>query len=173
MKNGFTLLELLIALAISSLIGAGLFVMFSAIAKVRDSSLTMNDNIVIVEALTSLMNKDMRMMSDTSLALDTSEKNKKLKFTTRNSLRFNKSLPAEVSYYIDDENWLIRREVNTDVLFDMEMRIIPNVTEMEPEFYDDREYKKDLVKNTKLMKIHFIINGEPLTVFTARTMGGI
>lgn len=172
MKKAFTLIELIIAMAVSSLVAAGLFTMFSTVAGVRDRSVSQSDNIIVTEALTNIINKDVRMMTDNSLSVDSSTDKKKLKFTTQNSLRFNKSLPAEVSYYIDDDDWLVRREMNTDVLYDMEMKLIPGVTEMTMEFYDDKEYKEDVVKNAKLMKLHFVINGNYSTVFAARTMGG-
>lgn len=173
MKNAFTLIELLIAMAVSALVAAGLYAMFSTVAGVRDASVSHSEKIIVAEALTELINKDFRMMEDNSLSLDSSQDMKKLKFKTQNSLRFNKSLPAEITYYIDEDKWLVRRETNTDVLYDMEMRLLPNVTEMEIEFYNDREYKKDVVKNAKLMKIHFVIGGNIADVFAARTMGSV
>lgn len=172
MKRGFTLIELLIAMSVSTVVAAGLYTMFSTVAGIRNSSVTHSENIIVTEALTNLINKDIRMMESGSLSVDSSEAEKKFKFKTQNSLRFNKTLPADITYYVDDDKWLVRREMNTDVLYDMEMRLLPNVSEMTMEFYDDKEYKEDVVKNAKLLKFHFIINDNLVTVFAARTMGG-
>ncbi len=168
MKKGFTLLEILIATAISSLIALGLFAMFSSIVGSREESLERNENVGVVQALTKLINKDIRMTNSGAITIDSSGDIEKLKFSTQNSLRFNKSMPVEIQYYIDDEGWFVRRETNTDLLFDMEMRIVPDVTELEYEFYDGIEYDDEVKSDANLMKIHLTINENVVTVLAAR-----
>lgn len=171
--KGFTLIELVIAMAVSSLVALGLFSIFSSIAGVRDRSIIQSQNITLAETLTRLMNRDARMMISGSLGIDESGEVKKLKWTTQNSLRFNKALPVEISYYIDEDNWLVRRETNTDTLFDMEMRIIPDVSDMKVYFYDGSEYKESVINDAKMVNIEFIVNGVPLTVPAVRTMDNV
>ncbi|MBQ3033491.1 MAG: prepilin-type N-terminal cleavage/methylation domain-containing protein [Deferribacterales bacterium] len=171
-KKAFTLFELLIALAVSALVASGIFSMFSAVADIRDSSIAQSDNTLIIQAITKLLNRDTRMMLGNSLSLDTSETPYKLKFNTQNSLRFNKSVPAEVTYYIED-NWLWRREMNTELLYDMEMPLLPNVTHMTIEFYNGDEYKEEAVRNAKVIRLTITVNGSPIQVLAARTVDNI
>ncbi len=110
MKKGFTLLELLIAAAISSIVALGVFSIFSSIANMRDSAITQSRNIILQESFTRLINRDARMMIGNSLSLDKSGQIYRLKFSTHNSMRFNKALPVDVTYYIDDENYLVSKE---------------------------------------------------------------
>ena len=158
MKKGFTLLELLIAAA------------FSSIANMRDSAITQSRNIILQESFTRLINRDARMMIGNSLSLDKSGQIYRLKFSTHNSMRFNKALPVDVTYYIDDENYLVRKEENNDTAFSMEMRIIPNVTEFSATFYNGSEYKEDVVSNAKMLNIALKINEQQIFIPVARTM---
>ena len=168
MKKGFTLLELLIAAAISSIVALGVFSIFSSIANMRDSAITQSRNIILQESFTRLINA--RMMIGNSLSLDKSGQIYRLKFSTHNSMRFNKALPVDVTYYIDDENYLVRKEENNDTAFSMEMRIIPNVTEFSATFYNGSEYKEDVVSNAKMLNIALKINEQQIFIPVARTM---
>lgn len=170
--RGFTLFELLIALTVAALVAAGLFSMFSAVAGVRDASLTHSDNTIITQAITNLINKDARMMTAGTLGVDASEKIKKLKFTTQNSLRFNKAVPVDIIYYVKD-GWIMRREANSRLLYDMEMKLIPEVSGMDLEFYNGNEYKEETVPGAKIFTITLIINGSPLRILAARTVDNI
>lgn len=170
MRKGFTLLELLIAAAISSIVALGVFSIFSSIANMRDSSITQSKNIILQESLTRLLNRDARMMIGNSLSLDKAGQVYRLKFSTQNSMRFNKAMPVDVTYYIDDENYLIRKEENNDTAFSMEMRIIPNVTELSATFYDGTEYKDEAVTNAKMLNITLVINEQQMVIPVARTM---
>ena len=169
MKNAFTLFELLIAVAVSSIIATGMFSIFSSVATVRDTSISQSENTIVIETLTNLINRDTRMMIANSIKLDTSAGEPKLIFTTQNSLRFNKAIPVEVSYYIED-NWLWRREVNTDLLYDMEMKLLPAVTEIKVEFFDGDEYQNEVVNNAKVFKVTLTINNSPIKILAARTV---
>lgn len=170
MKKGFTLLELLIATAISSIVALGVFSIFSSIANMRDGSIIQSRNIILQETLTRLLNRDARMMIGNSISLDKAGQVYRLKFSTQNSMRFNKALPVDITYYIDDENYLVRKEENNDTAFSMEMRIIPNVTEFSATFYDGTEYKEDAVSNAKMMNITLKINEQQIVIPVARTM---
>ncbi len=172
MKNGFTLFELLIALAVSSIVAMGIFSMFSAVSGIRDASITQSENTLITEALTNLINKDTRMMINNTLNVDKSTGITKLIMTTHNSLRFNKAVPAEVSYYIED-NWLMRRESNSELLYDMEMKIMPNVTDLKAEFYTGSQYQEEVVRNAKIFKVTFTVNDSPIKILAARTVDNV
>ncbi len=170
MKKGFTLFELLIAAAISSIVALGLFSIFSSVVTTRDRAVVQSKNIVLQQSLTRLINKDARMMQGDSIKVDKSGQVYRLTFTTQNSLRFNKALPVDVTYYIDDENYLVRKEENADTAFSMEMRILPNASELSATFYDGSEYKEDAVANAKMFNISLKINEQLITIPVARTM---
>ena len=171
--KGFTLFELIIAVAISSLVALGVFSMFSSIAHIRDKSVTQSQNVILVETLTRLINIDARMMTFNSFSLDESDEVTKLKFITQNSLRFNKAIPVNVSYYIDKDNWLIRREENTDMLFDMEMRLLPNADNLKVTFYDGSTYVETVKPNAKMINIELTLSDSHVVIPVARTMDNV
>lgn len=170
MKKGFTLFELLIAAAISSIVALGMFSLFSSVALVRDKSAVQSQNIVLQQSFTRLINKDARMMIGNSIKLDKSGQRYRLTFSTQNSLRFNKALTVDVTYFIDDDNYLVRKEENADTAFSMEMRLLSNVTEFSATFYDGSEYKEDAVANAKMMNINITLNQQQITIPVARTI---
>lgn len=170
MKKGFTLFELLIAAAISSIVALGVYSLFSSLAISRDRAVTQSENIVLQQSLTRLINKDARMIVENSIKVDKSGQKYRLTFTTQNSLRFNKALAVDVTYYIDDDNYLVRKEENADTAFTMEMRIVPNVTEFSATFYDGSEYKEEVVANAKMMNINITLNQQNITIPVARTI---
>ncbi len=170
MKKGFTLFELLIAVAISSIVALGMFSLFSSVALVRDKSAVQSQNIVLQQSFTRLINKDARMMIGNSIKLDKSGQRYRLTFSTQNSLRFNKALTVDVTYFIDDDNYLVRKEENADTAFSMEMRLLSNVTEFSATFYDGSEYKEDAVANAKMMNINITLNQQQITIPVARTI---
>lgn len=170
MKKGFTLFELLIAVAISSIVALGMFSLFSSVALVRDKSAVQSQNIVLQQSFTRLINKDARMMIGNSIKLDKSGQRYRLTFSTQNSLRFNKALTVDVTYFIDDDNYLVRKEENADTAFSMEMRLLSNVTEFSATFYDGSEYKENAVANAKMMNINITLNQQQITIPVARTI---
>ena len=171
--SGFTLLELIIAIAISALVAVGVFSMFSSIANIRDHSVEASQDIILIETLTRLINRDARMMLYNTLSVDENSQYKKLKFSTQNSLRFNKAIPVTVYYYVDDNNWLIRQEENTEMIFSMEMRILPNVSNLDFSFYDGSNYTESIKPNAKMMNLTLDINNRQVTIPIARTMDNI
>ena len=122
MKKGFTLFELLIAAAISSIVALGLFAMFSSVVTTRDRAVVQSRNIVLQQSLTRLINKDARMMQGDSIKVDKSGQVYRLTFTTQNSLRFNKALPVDVTYYVDDS--YVRAHMESAVLEDETVGIL-------------------------------------------------
>ena len=97
MKKGFTLFELLIAAAISSIVALGVYSLFSSLAISRDRAVTQSENIVLQQSLTRLINKDARMIVENSIKVDKSGQKYRLTFTTQNSLRFNKAVAGDVT----------------------------------------------------------------------------
>lgn len=172
MAKGFTLFELLISIAISSMVATGLFSIFSAVSSVRDRSVTQSENTIVIEVLTNLINRDTRMMISDSIKLDTSHGEPRLIMTTNNSLRFNKALPVEITYYID-EGWLWRREVNTDLLYDMEMKLLPASSDLKVEFFDGDEYQDEVIANSKVIRISLNVNNAPIKILAARTVDSV
>ncbi len=170
MKKGFTLIEILIASAISTIVALGVFSMFSSVAGSRDKIVIQSKNVVLQESLTRLINRDARMMVGGSLKVDKSGQVYRLSFSTQNSMRFNKALPVDVTYYVDDDKYLVRKEENDETAFTMEMRLMPDVEELSATFYNGSEYKEDVVTNAKMMNITLKINEQIVTIPVARTV---
>ncbi len=168
-KQAFTIIELLIAMSISSIIALGLFSMFDAIVGTSQQSDTSSESIEIIQAITNLINKDVRMSNNSAFSVDNREDIGRLKFSTQNSLRFNKAIPVDVEYYVDDEGWFVRRESNTNMLYDMDMRLIPNVTELDYLFYDGIEYVEETKASARLIKVNMVVEDNNISVLAART----
>lgn len=170
MKKAFTLLELIIAIAISSIVAVGIFSVFSSIVNSRDRTIAQSQNIILTESVTRLINRDARMMVSNSLKVDKTGGRYRLSFRTLNSLRFNKSMPVDITYYIDDDNWLVRKEENVDVYFNMEMKLIPNVTDLKATFYTGSEFREETVTDAKIMNVSITFDNRTATIPVARTM---
>lgn len=169
-KRGFTLIEVLISLAICSVIGMGLYSMFTSVTANKDRSLIQNESILLQETLTRLFNKDARMMTENSVRLDKGGDGVKLRFTSQNSLRFNRAIPVDISYYVDKDSYLIRREESTDVAYDMEMKLLKGVSSIAFTFYNGSKYQEELVRNAKMFNIEIVVNDITINIPIARTI---
>jgi hypothetical protein len=81
----------------------------------------------------------------------------RITFTTYNSIFFNKSLPVVVTYYINDDNYLVRSEKNKDLDFTKEIKLIGNIEDFEISSFNGKEYKENIA-DPRLMRFLFKIN---------------
>ena len=173
MKKAFTLIEILIAVAISALVITGVSSIFTSIFRAKDSTVNQSQVIIINENITRLINRDARMMLGDSLRQDRFGNGPKLSFKTQNSLRFNRAIPVIVSYYVDDDGWLVRQEENLELSFDMIMKLIPDVDEMLVKFYDGSEYSEHFRHNARMFNIYLTILDRKTEIPVVRIIDGI
>ncbi len=111
-KKGFTLLEILIALAVGSIIILGLFKTLQTVMKSHDFVLKKSNSMEIIYKTISLIQKDIRCKIG-SFQVSSAFGKEKLSFKTTDSLRYAGSVPVNVSYYIenkDGKSYLVREE---------------------------------------------------------------
>lgn len=170
---GFTLIELLIAIAVSSLVAAGVFSIFASISKARDNTINQSQVITITQNITRIINRDARMMIGNTLQQDRYGNSPRLSFKTQNSLRFNRALPVTVSYYVDEDGWLVRQEENLDLSFEMIMKLVPDVSDMLVTFYDGSEYTEHFKQNARMFNISIRILGKENIIPVVRIIDGM
>lgn len=111
-NKGLTLLELLIAVALSSLV---LFGLYSAISTALNTDQVIQQSLLGINEysrLTELFQKDIRTMVSVPV-LKHSYEGPEITFSTTNSLIYNSTRPVYVSYYIKEINgkrYLFRKE---------------------------------------------------------------
>ncbi len=172
-KRGFTLIEVMIATAVSALILVGVYSMFSGVVTTRSGLENANNGIIFTESLERLVARDIRMITAGIPSLPPPQGNEEriMSFFTHDSLRFNKSLPVEVLYYIDtslDNGTLYRRERQRDMNYQMDMPLVRNVSEWKVETFDGSEYRENFMVNRYIFKFTFKIDDKQIQFITGR-----
>jgi hypothetical protein len=90
-----------------------------------------------------------------------------LTFSTYNSLFFNKSIPVIVSYFIDEDDYLVRSEKNQDLTFKKEIKLIGDVENFEITSFNGEDFIDELA-NPRLMRLTFIINGRTYQISSGK-----
>ncbi|MDR2400420.1 MAG: prepilin-type N-terminal cleavage/methylation domain-containing protein, partial [Deferribacteraceae bacterium] len=103
-RLAFTLLEVLIALAISSVILIGSYSILDGVLAVSEHMTRSGDKFMEVQAFERLFLRDVRMMLKYGEADNESITDEDVFFSivSQNSLTFNKSIPVSISYYLDE-----------------------------------------------------------------------
>ena len=112
--KGFTLFEILIALAIGSIIILGLFKTLQTVIDSRDFVLQKSNSMEIAYKTISLIQKDMRCKIG-NFHISSAFGKEKLSFKTTDSLKFAGSVPVGVSYYmenVDEKGYFVREEMH-------------------------------------------------------------
>ncbi len=147
--GGFTLLEILVALVISSIIILGVFNIFKTILNARNYSLKKAREMEIVSKTISLIDADIRCKIG-AFRVDTTFGVTRLIFTTTHSLLFAGSLPVVVSYFIKEENGhytLYRREENIRAGEDMSIALSHAFKKVSYQFYLDGQWTNNTPTN--------------------------
>ncbi len=170
MKNNsaFTLLEMLIALAISSLVIIGGYSLLNCIATTKTELSRNEQNIAIVTKLSDLMNQDYRQATLKSVKITNDDLgNEEITFSTYNSIFFNKSIPVIVKYYISN-HYLIREEIRKDINYDRLIRLIPDVKKISFKLWNGSEYLSAVPANRRLIKMYITLNNREKTIIIAK-----
>ena len=161
--NGFTLLEMMIAILLSSIVILGAYILIVNIANVEYTVLKNRNTATIVCKLSRLINQDFREAISDTLKYD----NNKLEFTTYHSLFFNNAIPVKVEYYINN-NYLVRTEFRSDINYNKIIYLLPNIKNVRFMFWNKDRYSDILYKPCYLIKLNFTYNNKPLNIIIAK-----
>lgn len=141
LRKGFTLIEMLIALAISSIILLTLYsVLNQTIISKRVVDRTSAEILKQVQ-LAELMNTDFRQGYRRSFKVEniTIEDNQEVTaFTlkTQNSLFFNNAIKVNVYYYLHPSGWFVRVEEEKNMHYYNAFPLLPDIQNVTPRSYD-------------------------------------
>ncbi len=141
-KDGFSLLEILVALLIGSIITIGLFELFNTVMDTRSYALKKGNSIESVSKIISLFDSDIRCKIG-KFQITRAYGVNKLSFTTSRSLFFSGSVPVTVSYYIDKvngKNILFRDEENIKAKESLTIPLTDIFNKIEFKFYSNGEW---------------------------------
>ncbi len=155
-KKAFTLIEMMIAMAISALMMSGLYVMFNSVLNAKDSLETSNDQLYQLQALERIISRDIRMMSSAAATFPAPSGDEKYLFTlfSQDSLTFNKAIPVNIAYIYDNET-VYREERLNDMNYIMRIPLISGVTEWTTESFDGSKYNEGLSSSAFIFRFTF------------------
>ncbi len=166
-KKGFTLLEILVALFLSSIIMIGVFELFNTVLSSEAFSKGRQKRVELIYKVVSLISRDIRCKVG-KFNIRTVDGRKVLSFQTTDSLLFGGSLVVDVSYYIKELNgkkFLVREEKNKDANEDLVIPLTDAFNKLDFRFYyggEWRETPSPIVKvllRSKAKSISFVCRG--------------
>ncbi len=166
-SEGFTLLECLISIAISSVIIALFYLSFGVFMRTEVFSSSEVKKLSIYRELIELFSKDIRQFCGGSITVSTKEDGTDiLAFLTHRSLFFNNSIPVHVRYYVED-SYLVREEWRRDMEFSQKIKLIHGVKSFKVFFYNGYDYVDEPVGSKMgLVRIRVGIGGDIYEIFT-------
>ncbi|MGE4496876.1 MAG: type II secretion system protein J [Deferribacterales bacterium] len=160
-NNGFTLAELIIAVALAGIVLTGAYAVFNTIITSRDVSIKAGDAVTVNAKLASLLSADFRQAVSDSADVRSAQEGVALRLLTHNSLYFQGAIPVEVLYYIEDK-YLIREERLPLMDFEQKMQILPDADNFTVLFYEAGEYHDRTILGSRMMKIRLNTAGIPV-----------
>ena len=137
-KSGFTLVEVLVATVISTIIIIAVYSIFNSIIKIQADTTIKNDFNLLKNKLTILLNEDIN--SSVNIKADSEDIfDEKFAIVTFNSLFFNHSIPVTVVYTLQD-GFLIRSEINKKLDFRQDIKLISGIKSFDILHYNGNEY---------------------------------
>ncbi|MDR2870223.1 MAG: prepilin-type N-terminal cleavage/methylation domain-containing protein [Deferribacteraceae bacterium] len=171
--KAFSLMEALIALAISAFVMMGVYTMFSSAINTNSALDITNNDLMMQEALQRLIARDIRMMRSDNASLPADPQGKRvLGIVSQNSLTFNKSLPVTIIYEVDNST-LFRRESRADMDYNMSMPLLDNVSAHSEQSFDGSEYRDDFDPRRYIYRFSFTFDNRTLEFTTGRAMEAV
>lgn len=154
MKNskGFTLLEMLVALAISSVIVMGTYAMFDSVMSTKEAAGVSNENNTLLINLRQLFKQDMLQLYKDTLKIDNSGENSEIAFTTHNSIKLERAVAVDVRYYVED-GWLIREETSSALDYEWRLRLLPDAKDFLVLSHNGYSFTEDFDKSDTIIQI--------------------
>jgi general secretion pathway protein J len=169
-EQGFTLLEVLIAIAIFSMISMSSFSIFNTVIKSNESSKIRTDRINELQRGFLLIERDLLQIAKRSIRLNGEEPQEDFLYADNNSFSDSQSTLAfvrhgwtnpglllprsnmqSVAYQLNDETFERLHFNFVDAIQGQEPKIRKLITEIEAlsfEFYYDKKWQKEMVKKT-------------------------
>ena len=162
MKNNkaFTLLEMLVALAISAILILGVYSMFDSIMNTKEAAGKSNENNMLLVNLRRLVKQDMLALYKDSLKIDNSGTNSEITFTTQNSIKLEGAASVDVKYYVED-GWLVREESSKELDYEWKLRLLPDVTDFLTLSHNGYRFTEDFDKTDTIIQISLYHDKEP------------
>ena len=166
-RLGFTLLEILIAVFLGSIIMLGLYELFNSVLSARVFSETKQDKTEIIYKTVSLIQKDIRCKVG-DFYTTYRDGRKILSFDTTDSLFYGGSIIVNVSYYtdeIDGRVYLVREEKNDVLKEDLVIPLTDYFRKVDFKFYYAGEWTDSVSPIVKIIltakdrKISFVARG--------------
>lgn len=161
MKNskGFTLLELIAAIAISAVVILGVYSMFDSVLSTREASARSNETNSLLLRLRQVFKQDMLQLYKDSLKLDNSGENTEISFITHNSIKLERAVPVTVKYFVED-GWLVREETEDRLGYEWRLRLLPDVSDLLVLSHNGYRFTEDYDKSDTIIQISLYHGGQ-------------
>ena len=161
-NRGFTLLELLIALALSSIVVGGVYVTFDSVLKTKEATEKSYYSNSLLLSSRKVIKPDMLQMYKDTLKVDKRDDNDILTVTTNNSIKLEKAFPVKVTYYVNDDDYLVREEKSALHSYEWKLLLMPNVTDFKIQSHNGYKFTDDTDQMDTIIKISMNVSGHPL-----------
>ncbi|ADD67282.1 hypothetical protein Dacet_0484 [Denitrovibrio acetiphilus DSM 12809] len=158
-KNGFTILEMLIALVLSVMVVTGVYTTFDSLLNTKEATEASYYRNNLLLSARRVIKPDILQMYRNSLSVTKGEDNDILQLVTNNSIKMEKAFPVTVRYYVDDDDYLIREETSEAHDYEWKLYLMPNVDNFEIQSHNGDEFTDYINPSDKILKISFEVNG--------------
>lgn len=166
LNKGLTLIEMLVALAVSSFVILGTYALFKATTDIRILFYDKSEQTAIQTSLVLMVNRDLNAATGSEAELSDFSTGETLSFVTHNSLVFNGAIPVTVTYALED-GYLVREELNSRVDYRQVMRLVSNVKKFDILYFDGSDYVESPV-NLKTVKIETDVEGYQFNIIAGK-----
>ena len=134
--EGFTILELLVAVFIASILFVGVAGFFKQVLLIQDGLLKDRESFSEITRFVNLVSSDVRCSVG---GFSVKDDGRRISFITTHTLLYGGSCPVEVSYYVREEDgkeWLVRREILKSVAEELEIPLTCKIKNLKFEVED-------------------------------------
>jgi prepilin-type N-terminal cleavage/methylation domain-containing protein len=174
-NTGFTLIEMLIALLISSVVVMGVYSLFNSVVASKEAAEKSNRVSTLLMSSRRLFKPDLLSLYQDSLVINNGGSNAVLKFTSLNSIKLNRAMPVDITYFVDDDGWLIRREVQSDIGYEWDLKLLPEVSAFTVYSHNGYRFTEDYDSTDTIIQVSFKYKDIPVEFvagcgFTAKSL---
>lgn len=162
-EKGFTLLELLIALALSAIVLTGVYTTLNSLLDTKTVTEDSYYNNSLLLSARRVIKPDILQMYKDSLSIQQDGINDTLTVKTNNSIKMEKAFPVTVTYYVEEE-YLIREETSADHDYEWKLYLMDNVTDFDIQGHNGFRFTDEYDPMDTILKISFKVSGQPLEV---------
>ena len=158
MKNdnrGFTIIELLIAMVLASMVLTGVYKTFDALINTKEATEESYYRNNLLLSAKKIVKPDVLQLYKNTMSVSHGSENDTLTLTTNNSIKMEKAFPVQVTYYIDDDDYLIREEKSPQLGYEWKLPLLKNVTEFKVLSHNGNEFTKSYSTTDTIIKVSF------------------